>query len=62
MVQFVALENSIKAALVNCYCLSNESHLCVLLDYMLKILEALFFFQYYYNLDLLGHIDLSAFL
>ena len=61
MVNFVDVEKSLKAASVNRYCLSEESHWCALLDSLLTNFGGPFLFQCNYDLKLLGLRDLPSF-
>ena len=61
MVNFVDVENSLKAAWMNRYRLSENSHWCALLDSLLTKFEGPFLFQCNYDLKLLGLRDLPPF-
>ena len=61
MVNFVDVEKSLKAAWVNRYRLSEDSHWCVLLDPLLAKFGGPFLFQCNYDLKMLGLKDLPPF-
>ena len=61
MVNFVDVEKSLKAAWVNRYRLSPNSHWCALLDSKLEEFGSSFLFQCNYDLELLGLKDLPPF-
>ena len=54
MINFVDVEKSLKAAWVDCYCLSENTGWCMLLDSILQKLGGSLLFQCNYDLKTIG--------